>query len=100
MKKLFILILLFGITSTANAEIHTETVKYSSDGSQLTGFLAYDDTLKGKRPASLLSMNGGDTMNTLKNGLASSHNWVIPHSLLICMVTASWPTTRKKQVSS
>lgn len=54
MKKLFILLFLFGLTSTANAGIHTEAVKYSSGGVQLTGFLAYDDTFKGKRPGILV----------------------------------------------
>ncbi len=54
-KKLFILLFLFGITSTANAEIHTETINYSSGGVQLTGFLAYDDSIKGKRPGILVT---------------------------------------------
>lgn len=54
MKKLFILLLLFGLTTTANAEIHTEAVNYTSGGVQLTGFLAYDDSVKGKRPGILV----------------------------------------------
>jgi dienelactone hydrolase len=54
-KKLFILLLFFGLTATANAEIHTEAVNYSSGGVQLTGFLAYDDSIKGKRPGVLVT---------------------------------------------
>ena len=54
MKKLFILFLLFGLTSTANAKIHTETVNYSSGGVELTGFLAYEDSIKAKRPGILV----------------------------------------------
>jgi len=54
-KKLFILLLLFGLTATANAEIHTEAVNYTSGGVQLTGFLAYDDSIKGKRPGILVT---------------------------------------------
>ena len=54
MKKLFVLFLLFGITSSANAGIHTETVNYSSGGVQLTGFLAYGDSIKAKRPGILV----------------------------------------------
>ena len=53
-KKLLILLFLFGLISTASAEIHTEAVKYSSGGTQLTGFLTYDDTVKGKRPGILV----------------------------------------------
>lgn len=54
MKKLFILLFLVGMTSTANAGIHTETVKYTSGGAELTGFLAYDDSIKEKRPGILV----------------------------------------------
>ncbi|GJL79181.1 MAG: dienelactone hydrolase [Nitrospinaceae bacterium] len=54
MKKLFILLLFIGITSTANAKVKTEEVKYSSGGAQLTGFLAYDDDVVGKRPGILV----------------------------------------------
>lgn len=54
MKKLLILLILVGITSTANAGVKTEEVKYSSGGTELTGFLAYDDTMKGKRPGILV----------------------------------------------
>ena len=54
MKKLFILLLLLGLTSTASAKIHTETVNYSSGGVQLTGFLAYEDSIKAKRPGILV----------------------------------------------
>ena len=54
MKKLFILLFLFGLTATATAGIHTQAVKYSSGGIQLTGFLAYDDAIKGKRPGILV----------------------------------------------
>lgn len=53
-KKIFILIFLFGMTSTASAGIHTQIVQYSSGGTQLTGFLAYDDAVKGKRPGILV----------------------------------------------
>ena len=54
MKKLLLLFLFFGITSTANAGVHTETIQYTSGGTSLTGFLAYDDTIKGKRPGILV----------------------------------------------
>ena len=54
MKKLLILILLFGFTSTANAGIKTEEIKYSSGGVQLTGYLAYEEKLKAKRPGILV----------------------------------------------
>jgi dienelactone hydrolase len=53
-KKLLILFLLIGITSTANAGVHTQIVQYESGGVQLTGFLAFDDSIKGKRPGILV----------------------------------------------
>jgi dienelactone hydrolase len=53
-KNLFIVLFIFGLTATANAGIHTEAVQYSSGGVQLTGFLAYDDAVKGKRPGILV----------------------------------------------
>jgi dienelactone hydrolase len=53
-KKLLLLFLFFSVTSTANAELHTETIQYTSGGVQLNGFLAYDDSLKGKRPGILV----------------------------------------------
>lgn len=54
MKFLFTLFLIFGAASTASAGIKTEEVKYSSGGVQLTGFLAYEEKLKGKRPGILV----------------------------------------------
>ncbi len=54
MKKFFILLFLVGLVSTANAGVHTETVNYSSGGVELTGFLAYDDSIKDKRPGILV----------------------------------------------
>jgi dienelactone hydrolase len=53
-KKLFVLLFLFGLTATATAGVHTEAVKYSSGGVELTGFLSYDDSIKGKRPGILV----------------------------------------------
>jgi dienelactone hydrolase len=53
-KKLLILLLLLGITSTANAGVKTEIIEYSSGGTQLTGFLSYDDDFVGKRPGILV----------------------------------------------
>jgi dienelactone hydrolase len=38
------------LTAPAWAEIVTETIEYEHDGTVLEGFLAYDDSIKGKRP--------------------------------------------------
>ena len=54
MKMVFSLFLLAVITTTANAATQSQEVKYSSGGVQLTGFLAYDDDVKGKRPGILV----------------------------------------------
>jgi len=54
MKKFFSLLLLLSITTAASADIQTQKVEYTSGGDQLTGFLAYDDAVKGKRPGILV----------------------------------------------
>jgi dienelactone hydrolase len=56
MKIRFILIALIvvGLASTVQAKIMTKTISYQHDGVNLEGFLAYDDSLKGKRPAVLV----------------------------------------------
>ncbi len=54
MKKFLSLLLLLSITTAASADIQTKEVQYTSGGTQLTGFLAYDDAVKGKRPGILV----------------------------------------------
>ncbi len=54
MKRFFSLLLLLSITTVANADIKTQEIQYTSDGVQLTGFLAYDDSIKDKRPGILV----------------------------------------------
>jgi dienelactone hydrolase len=55
-------------TAAARAEIKTQWIDYSQGGVRLKGYLAYDDSLSGKRPAVLLvhRRNGMDAV-TLKN---------------------------------
>jgi dienelactone hydrolase len=45
--------ILLGLTA-AEAKIVTQTVAYRQDGTVMRGFLAYDDSLKGKRPGVLV----------------------------------------------
>jgi dienelactone hydrolase len=56
MNTRFILIalMLAGPASTVQAEVMTKTISYQHDGVNLEGFLAYDDSIKGKRPAVLV----------------------------------------------
>jgi dienelactone hydrolase len=42
------------ISGTARAEVKTQEIEYTQDGTTLQGFLAYDDAVKGKRPAVLV----------------------------------------------
>ena len=55
MKSLWLSILLFaaGITVT-QADIVTKKVSYKVDGTEMQGYLAYDDGIKGKRPGVLV----------------------------------------------
>ena len=56
MKPVFhlvILTLLLGSTF-ARASLHTEEIDYQVDGQDFTAYLAYDDSIKGKRPGILI----------------------------------------------
>ena len=50
MKKIFAVIALLSFVTLANAEVETEEIEYSHNGTKLTGYLAYDDSKSGKRP--------------------------------------------------
>ena len=54
MKKLLTLLALITTTLSAYAEIHTENINYQIDDEKFTGYLAYDDTIKTKRPGVLV----------------------------------------------
>jgi dienelactone hydrolase len=56
MNTRFILIalMLAGAAPTVQAEVITKIISYQHKGVNLEGFLAYDDSLKGKRPAVLV----------------------------------------------
>jgi len=54
MKKVLSLFFVLCFAASASAEIKTEEIKYSAAGAELTGFLAYDDAVKGKRPGVLV----------------------------------------------
>ncbi len=56
------------LASTAQAEIKTGWVEYSHGGAKLKGYLAYDDSITGKRPGILMvHRRDGMTPLTLKN---------------------------------
>lgn len=44
----------FSLTTLAQADIRTHEIEYSHGGTKLKGYLAYDDTVKGKRPGILV----------------------------------------------
>ncbi len=56
MKYLFLiaLIMICTVVADARAEVRTGVVEYSQGGKALEGYLAYDDTIIGKRPAVLV----------------------------------------------
>jgi dienelactone hydrolase len=53
-RLILLALVLVGSTSTVQAEVMTKTIAYQHDGVNLEGFLAYDDSIKGKRPAVLV----------------------------------------------
>lgn len=54
MKKYFLGIMFFFASMMACAEIKTEVIEYKVDGESFTGYLAYDDSIKGERPGVLV----------------------------------------------
>ena len=55
MNKLILMALLFCLTSAlTQAAVISKEVSYDADGTTLKGYIAYDDTFKGKRPAVLV----------------------------------------------
>jgi dienelactone hydrolase len=53
-KFMLVTLLLVGLASAVQAKIITHTISYQHDGVDLQGFLAYDDSIRGKRPAVLV----------------------------------------------
>ncbi len=54
MKNLLLILSLCCLGSAAQAAVKGEEVNYESDGTTLVGYLAYDDSIKGKRPGVLV----------------------------------------------
>jgi dienelactone hydrolase len=54
MKKSFLAIYILLIATAVNAEVVSQNVEYKHEDTVLEGFLAYDDTVKGKRPGVLV----------------------------------------------
>src|SRR5271167_1925781 len=54
MKNLIPTFLLMTTILTSRAAIHTESVEYKQGDTTLEGFLAYDDSVSGKRPGVLV----------------------------------------------
>ena len=53
-RLILLAFILVGLTSNVQAKIMTKTISYQHDGVNLEGFLAYDDSIEGKRPAVLV----------------------------------------------
>lgn len=54
MKNLFLSLALFCLSASAFAAVQGKEVAYSANGTTLKGYIAYDDAVKGKRPAVLV----------------------------------------------
>ena len=54
MKKVLLALAVFSFLSPALAELKTKTVEYKDGDKVLEGYLAYDDSLQGKRPGILV----------------------------------------------
>src|SRR5438309_867907 len=65
-------------TGQAVAEIRTQTVEYKQGDSVLEGYLAYDDTVTGKRPGILLvhTRNGLDAFTRTRTEAVAKLGYV------------------------
>jgi dienelactone hydrolase len=54
MKNLIFALLVLLCAMKTQAAVHTETVEYKQGDTTLEGFLAYDDSISGKRPGVLV----------------------------------------------
>ncbi|MDH5764075.1 MAG: dienelactone hydrolase family protein [Nitrospinota bacterium] len=54
MRILLSFFLIFSVAVTAQAGIQTQEIDYSSGGAKLKGYLAWDDSIQGKRPGVLV----------------------------------------------
>lgn len=54
MHRLVLIFCLFSFSSLIQARVVHQEVDYSADGTTLKGYLAYDDSIKGKRPGVLV----------------------------------------------
>src|SRR5476649_2654649 len=54
MKKLLSIFLLMTTVLVSRAAIHSETITYKQGDTTLEGYLAYDDSISGKRPGVLV----------------------------------------------
>lgn len=52
--RMFLAALLLTMTATASAAVKTEEIVYEGGGAKMKGFVAWDDSIKGKRPGVLV----------------------------------------------
>ncbi len=55
MKKLFTGLIALCFAALAQAEVQTKVIEYKVNGESFTGYLAYDDSVQGKRPGILVA---------------------------------------------
>ena len=53
-RTLWVFLMAMAFATTAHGKLVTKSVSYQQNGVQMEGYLAYDDALKGKRPAVLV----------------------------------------------
>lgn len=54
LKHLLLPLMLLSLAAGVQAKVQTETISYDIDGTEFTGYLAWDDAVKGKRPGILV----------------------------------------------
>ena len=73
MIKIFAVIALLSFVSLAYAEVKTEEIEYSHNGTKLTGYLAYDDSKSDKRPGVIVVHEWWGHNDHARNRRCSSH---------------------------
>ena len=90
------MVLMVAAISTARAEVKTEVVEYRHGDVVLEGYLAYDDSIQGKRPGSWLCTSGSAKLPTNGNGRNNWRSWGTLPSPSTCTGKGSGPRTGKR----
>jgi len=97
LQLVFLSILSFA--TVAQAEVQTQEIDYTQNGTTLKGYIAYDDAIKGKRPGILVVHEWWGHNKHARNRARMLGGLDTPLWQWICMAMEKRRTTPKRQVN-